>query len=111
MEDNNQARKGCPYRFGSLGIQAGFAERGRFTPIRFIRESPLHLSKPPQAKICFEGEVNMMTRFERARILGARTLQLSLGAPPLVQSEEVDPLKIAQKEMELGVIPLAVKRT
>jgi hypothetical protein len=28
----------------------------------------------------------------------------------LVQSDEVDPLKIAQKEMELGVIPLAVKR-
>ncbi len=52
----------------------------------------------------------MMTRFEKARILGARTLQLSLGAPPLVKSEEVDPLKIAQQEMELGVIPLTVKR-
>lgn len=52
----------------------------------------------------------MMTRFEKARILGARTLQLSLGAPPLVKSDEVDPLRIAQKEMELNVIPLSVKR-
>ena len=52
----------------------------------------------------------MMTRFEKARILGARTLQLSLGAPPLVQSDEVDPLRIAQKEMDKGVIPLAIKR-
>ncbi len=53
----------------------------------------------------------MMTRFERARVLGARTLQLSLGAPPLVKSDEVDPLKIAQQEMEKGIIPLTVKRT
>ena len=57
-----------------------------------------------------EGEVDMITRFEKARILGARTLQLSLGAPPLVKSNEVDPLIIAQREMELGVIPLTVKR-
>lgn len=52
----------------------------------------------------------MMTRFEKARVLGARTLQLSLGAPPLVESDEVDPLKIAQREMDKDVIPLAVKR-
>ncbi len=52
----------------------------------------------------------MMTRFEKARVLGARTLQLSLGAPPLVKSDEVDPLKIAQKEMDKGIIPLSVKR-
>ncbi len=52
----------------------------------------------------------MLTRFEKARILGARTLQLSLGAPPLVQSTEVDPLRIAQREMDQGVIPLTVKR-
>ncbi len=51
-----------------------------------------------------------MTRFERARVLGSRALQLSLGAPPLVSSTEVDPLRIAQKEMEMGVIPLAVTR-
>lgn len=52
----------------------------------------------------------MMTRFEKARILGARTLQLSLGAPPLVESDAVDPLRIAQKEMDEGIIPLAIKK-
>ncbi|MFW3146249.1 MAG: DNA-directed RNA polymerase subunit K [Thermoplasmatota archaeon] len=52
----------------------------------------------------------MITRFEKARILGARTLQLSLGAPPLVSSDAVDPLLIAQEEMTEGVIPLTVKR-
>ncbi|MFO8052261.1 MAG: DNA-directed RNA polymerase subunit K [Thermoplasmatota archaeon] len=52
----------------------------------------------------------MMTRFEKARILGARTLQLSLGAPPLVKSDAVDPLRIAQMEMDKNMIPLAVKK-
>ncbi|MBN1389689.1 MAG: DNA-directed RNA polymerase subunit K [Candidatus Thermoplasmatota archaeon] len=52
----------------------------------------------------------MITRFEKARILGARTLQLSLGAPPLVRSDEVDPLRIAEREMDLNVIPLTVRR-
>lgn len=37
-------------------------------------------------------------------------LQLSLGAPPLVKTDEIDPLRIAEREMEAGVIPLAVKR-
>lgn len=51
------------------------------------------------------------TRFERARIIGARALQISAGAPPLVKIEGVeDPIKIAEMELEKGVIPLDVKR-
>lgn len=52
----------------------------------------------------------MMTRFEKARVLGARTLQLSLGAPPGDGSKHVDPLRIAEEEMECGHIPMSVKR-
>jgi len=52
------------------------------------------------------------TRFERARIIGARALQISLGAPILVDvSEDVmDPIEIAIKEYDKGVIPMTVKR-
>jgi len=52
------------------------------------------------------------TRFERARIIGARALQISLGAPILVDvAEEVlDPIEISIKEFEKGVIPMTVKR-
>lgn len=52
------------------------------------------------------------TRFEKARIIGARALQISMGAPPLIKStrEEIDPLRIAEKEFEEGVIPITVRR-
>jgi len=54
-----------------------------------------------------------LTRFELARIVGARALQLSLGAPPLVNIEEVpvkDPVAIATLELLKGVLPITIKR-
>ena len=52
------------------------------------------------------------TRFEKARIIGARALQISMGAPVLIHLPEdiVDPLDIAIYEFEKGVIPITVKR-
>ena len=54
------------------------------------------------------------TRFEIARIIGARALQLSLGAPPLLKLPKEDlkksPIDIAKMEFEKDVIPLTVKR-
>jgi DNA-directed RNA polymerase subunit K len=50
------------------------------------------------------------TRFERARIVGARALQIFMGAPVLIRTESIDPLEIALEEMRLGVIPITVKR-
>jgi DNA-directed RNA polymerase subunit K len=51
-------------------------------------------------------------RFERARIIGARALQVSLGAPILVKvpKEMIDPIRISMLEFEKGVIPITVKR-
>ena len=53
-----------------------------------------------------------LTRFEKARIIGARALQLSMGAPSLIKSsgEVLDPILIAIRELEIGVIPITVKR-
>ncbi|MCL4373539.1 MAG: DNA-directed RNA polymerase subunit K [Candidatus Marsarchaeota archaeon] len=50
------------------------------------------------------------TRFEKARIIGARALQLAYGAPPLVKVPEhmIDPLDLAELEFEKGVIPITV---
>ena len=52
------------------------------------------------------------TRFERARIIGARALQISMGAPILLEvpSGVVDPIEIAEIEFTKGVIPITVKR-
>lgn len=54
-----------------------------------------------------------LTRFERARIVGARALQLSLGAPILVELSKgfSDPIDIAIEELKEGVLPMTVRRT
>lgn len=53
------------------------------------------------------------TRFERARIIGARALQLSMGAPPLIETpaEVRNPVRVSMLEFENDAIPLTVKRT
>lgn len=52
-----------------------------------------------------------MTKYERARILGTRALQISLNAPVLVDIEgETDPLQIAMKELAQKKIPLVIRR-
>ncbi|HUK38019.1 MAG TPA: DNA-directed RNA polymerase subunit K [Methanomicrobiales archaeon] len=50
------------------------------------------------------------TRYERARIIGARALQISMGAPVLIKSERTDPLEIALEEFASEAIPITVKR-
>merc|ERR1711916_66082 len=52
-----------------------------------------------------------MTKYERARILGARALQISMGAPIMVQIDnETDPLVIAMKELKERKIPITIRR-
>ncbi|KAM0788947.1 hypothetical protein ACM66B_003022 [Microbotryomycetes sp. NB124-2] len=52
-----------------------------------------------------------MTKYEKARILGTRALQISMNAPVLVPLEgESDPLQIAMKELQAQKIPLVVRR-
>ncbi len=53
------------------------------------------------------------TRFEKARIIGARALQISMGAPILVEppKELIDPIDIATLEFQREIIPITVKRT
>ena len=57
------------------------------------------------------------TKYEIARILGARALQLAMNAPILlkISREELekvnyDPLRIAELEFYAGVLPITVKR-
>lgn len=53
-----------------------------------------------------------LTKYERARIIGARALQISKNAPILVEVEKGvwDPLKIAEKELQEGKIPFIIRR-
>ncbi|UPR00583.1 subunit K of DNA-directed RNA polymerase [Chloropicon primus] len=52
-----------------------------------------------------------MTKYERARVLGTRALQISMNAPVLVDVEKLtDPLQIAMKELRERKIPFVVRR-
>ncbi|MFH1056750.1 MAG: DNA-directed RNA polymerase subunit K [Candidatus Micrarchaeota archaeon] len=52
-----------------------------------------------------------LTKYERARIVGARALQLAMGAPPLVKTADtISPVKLAEEELAKGVISLFVLR-
>lgn len=51
------------------------------------------------------------TRFEVARLVGARSLQVALGAPVLVKTKETYPIEIAKEEFKEGIIPITIKRT
>ncbi len=58
------------------------------------------------------------TRFEKARLIGARALQIAQGAPFLIELKEKDleairfnPIEIAKMEFEKGIIPMDVKRS
>ena len=51
------------------------------------------------------------TRYERARIVGARALQISMGAPVLIKDiKTVEPIEVALAELESGLIPITVKK-
>ena len=54
-----------------------------------------------------------MTRFEKARIVGARALQVSMGAPLLIELPEglSKPIDIALKELEAKVLPITIRRS
>jgi len=71
-------------------------------PIKISNKDGLIATGPPT-----------LTRFEKARIMGARALQLSLGAPIFIEipKNATTSLEIAMEELKQRVIPIVIKRT
>ena len=58
-----------------------------------------------------EATPHKLTRFEKARLIGARALQLSMGAKPQIEvTGSIDPIDIATQELKENLIPLEVKK-
>jgi DNA-directed RNA polymerase subunit K len=56
---------------------------------------------------------NRLIKYERARVIGARALQLALGAPPFIDISNLnkdDVFSIAEAELESGVLPITIRR-
>ena len=71
-------------------------------PVEITNKDGLIVTGPPT-----------LTRFEKARIMGARALQLSLGAPIFIEipKNATTSLEIAMEELKQRVIPIVIKRT
>lgn len=54
-----------------------------------------------------------LTRFEKARICGARALQIAMGAPILIEVNRdlTNPIDIALEELRRGILPMTIRRT
>ena len=54
-----------------------------------------------------------LTKYEYARVIETRTLQIAMGAPILIPPEEAppDPILIAMMELERGILPMTIRRT
>jgi DNA-directed RNA polymerase I, II, and III subunit RPABC2 len=94
------------------------AEQERLRKIIDAREiidvDPIH--EPIEYEMTGKGKILIgpptLTRFEKARILGARALQLSLGAPPfiVIPKDIATSLDLAYAELEKRVIPIIIRR-
>ncbi len=53
------------------------------------------------------------TKFEKARIIGARALQIAMGAPVVIDVPKhiIDPVDIATIEFENDVIPITINKS
>ncbi len=54
-----------------------------------------------------------LTRFERARIVGARSLQIAMGAPAFIPMEGAykGPIETAMLELEEDALPISIRRS
>jgi DNA-directed RNA polymerase subunit K len=48
-------------------------------------------------------------RYEKARILGARALQVAYGAPVLLETVQSEPILVAAEEYDAGVLPFTIQ--
>jgi len=79
-----------------------------------IEIDPIH--EPVEIELTAKGKIQIgpptLTRFEKARIVGARALQISHGAPPFTEipKNATTSLDIAMQELEKKVIPITIRR-
>ncbi len=78
--------------------------------VRVMKEKSTIVSLIKQADIKV-GSLKL-TRYEKARIVAARALQLDLGAMPLIDISNLpkDPIEIAKEELRRGVLPITLVR-
>jgi len=126
-ESPNEAQildaEGCSGTHFPLPVFAGVGEKdlssdpvGRSQP-RGSLMSPAKTVKKAKQPSLAEFEIKIgppkLTRFERARIVGARSLQIAMGAPAFVPMEGQyrGPIQTAMMELEADALPISIRRS
>ena len=112
MSDNEDNQDGNSYDIGSIEEEdLDLDEEGK--DIEIINDNPNLNIFYEKKKVAAEDRISppFLTKYERARILGARALQISKNAPLCLDAEgETDPYKIAEKELQERKIPFIIRR-
>ena len=115
---NSQGDEGQDYGEDETDINQEFEQEEEEEEEAEIREQNMDEDSQGQNKNEFKkGEratTPFLTKYEKARIIGARALQISKNSPILISSEnlagETDPIAIAEMELREGKIPFIIRR-
>lgn len=55
--------------------------------------------------------MDILTKYEVARIISARAMQISLGAPYFIKAKTYNPREIAKEEFKNKLLPMTIRRT
>ncbi|MCL4437095.1 MAG: DNA-directed RNA polymerase subunit K [Thaumarchaeota archaeon] len=98
--------------YGKLSTYAEPAQSGPVKKGRKKASTTESVAKAEGTKFVVKIGPPRLTRFEKARIIGARSLQLALGAPPFIPipAGVTDPISLAIKEIESKALPISIRR-
>lgn len=98
--------------YGKLSTYAEQAHSGPVKKSRKKARPTESAAKVEENKFVVKIGPPRLTRFEKARIIGARSLQLALGAPPFIPIPVgvTDPITLAIKEIESKALPISIRR-
>ena len=73
------------------------------------------MPKKSSQKTSYEFKITIgppkLTKYERARIIGARALQISYGAPSFIPRNDLyNVTEIAKKELQAKALPISIRR-
>ncbi|GAU95328.1 hypothetical protein RvY_06962 [Ramazzottius varieornatus] len=109
MDDDYEAGDdfgGDDYEPADEDIEPDVQQDDQQDPVEVVTSGVVHPT-PKEKRIT----TPYMTKYERARVLGTRALQIAMNAPIMVEiKNETDPLEIAKKELKVGKIPMIVRR-
>ena len=119
-DENSQVDEGMDYGEDEGDINDAFEqeeeEDEEENRVEIYEEEPYNKEKKNKFAIKKEDRQTtpFLTKYEKARIIGARAIQISKNSPILIPSEqlgdETDPIIIAEMELREGKIPFLVRR-